>query len=252
MSGAFGRTVASRKPEHTDRQFAQVYSAGEEYNKLRQILSQDPINPPCIVVAIDVEKDETKGSSKLLELGFDMILPTFSQFRVDCEKLRHMPKRFKWHFVVTDHLGIRNKYAAGDRDGFSHGKSKHVSEMELLRFVRLLTTWLEPYRHAKCISPLLIGHTLRQDISWLENRSLALQQSGDIDFAVNFDQVTAIDIAVVDRAVRSDFQSCKLGSIGNGYGVDFEGSPHNGGNDAVFTMNTFLAMCQKLFGVKIE
>jgi hypothetical protein len=97
----------------------------------------------------------------------------------------------------------------------------------------------------------LIGHSLHNDVKWLEIRSAELAHKNEIPAPLNLSSIPTIAIGLVDRVVRADFQNCKLEEVGLTYGAEFKGVPHNGGNDAVITMDTFLGISKAIFGVDV-
>jgi hypothetical protein len=47
--------------------------------------------------------------------------------------------RMKYHFIVTDHIKIRNFHSGGNRNGYAHGGSIPSTEVDQFRWVRWLT-----------------------------------------------------------------------------------------------------------------
>jgi hypothetical protein len=69
-----------------------------------------------------------------------------------------------------------------------------------------------------------------------------LAEVSPLEFEIKLDGIYTIDIVLVDRGISEDFQSRKLMTIGAQYDVPFIGTPHNAGNNAVYTMEVFLGM----------
>ncbi|KAF2027372.1 hypothetical protein EK21DRAFT_114867 [Setomelanomma holmii] len=134
--------------------------------------------------------------------------------------------------VVEENESLENPFVPSNRYAVASGSCEVKSERQALFD---LHRRLQPWYHQQ--NAVLIGHTLFNDIKWLEERWAVRHQA---PFRPLFDGLLTIDVALIGRAMRNSFQSMKLAKIGECLGVDFVGEAHNASNDAAHTLDIFL------------
>lgn len=202
-----------------------------------------PYDRSVVFICVDVEAYE-KDHSKITEVGI-ATLDICDIMHVapgkDGEAWRSLIKAR--HFRVNEyaHL-VNNEYVAGCPGSFFFGKSEFVPLKDLPASVA--ACFLPPF----CADPeggsnvedsdkrnlIFLGHNTLTDVKYLQ----------DIGFdpLVLPNLLEAQDSANLYRVWQRQEQPTKLAKILEGFNIDHFGL-HNAGNDAVYTMQSFLAIC---------
>ncbi|KAF2443453.1 hypothetical protein P171DRAFT_362217 [Karstenula rhodostoma CBS 690.94] len=202
-----------------------------------------PYDRSVIFICVDVEAYE-KDHSKITEVGI-ATLDTRDLMHVapgkDGEAWRSLIKARHFRVKEYAHL-VNNEYVAGCPSSFFFGKSDFVPLKDLLTSVAACFT------PSSCADPgrklnggdsdqrnlILLGHDTLTDVKYLQD--------------IGFDPLTlpnlleAHDSANLYRVWQRQEQTTKLAKILEGFDIDYFGL-HNAGNDAVYTVQSFLAIC---------
>ncbi|KAL5453636.1 hypothetical protein PMIN06_005398 [Paraphaeosphaeria minitans] len=202
-----------------------------------------PYDRSVVFICVDVEAYE-RDHSKITEVGIATL---------DTRELMHVSPRKDgeaWrslikarHFRVNEYAHLVNsEYVAGCPNSFFFGKSEFVPLKDLSAFV------------AECFIPPFcadrnggsnVGYSDKRDLVFLGHDTLT-----DVRYlqAIGFDPLAlpnlleAQDSANLYRVWQRQEQITKLGRILEGFDIDGFGL-HNAGNDAVYTVQSFLAIC---------
>lgn len=167
-----------------------------------------------MAASIDVEKD-VHGPG-LLEVGISVAFP-------GC---RRLSSAIVFNLVIKENLDIVNTgKCESNKFGCAYGPTFVFSADETRAIVTVILDGLRDNKNG-----ILVGHTLCNDIRWLET------------LGVRFDGIETVDLALADRAITGASSSSSLVDISRDYGVLLDGVAHNGANDAHQTLILFEAM----------
>ncbi|KAK5110068.1 hypothetical protein LTR62_006313 [Meristemomyces frigidus] len=207
-------------------------------------LEDDPI-----IIAIDVEAYE-RSSKIITEVGVATLdtrdlrdIPP-GTFGDDCSWFKYIRGR---HFRIAEHKHLRNhEFLQGCPDAFEFGKSEFVAETDMPS--TLNSCFHEPFSKPDCTTSaqstgtqetrnlILLGHDLLQDIQYLRQLGFNVLSRRNV--------IDTMDTVIMFKHYMHDVNPTSLGRVLGHF--DIVGwNLHNGGNDAVYTMQAMLAICIK-------
>jgi hypothetical protein len=132
------------------------------------------------------------------------------------------------HLIVSDHLSLRNGLDVADnRDRFNFGASEYVAQSELgAHLTRIFQGMVVDDEQT-----YLIGHSVRHDLGWLRGLGVPL----------DLDKLTVCDIGQAYQAKGQALELTGLSRMMDNVGLHYE-NLHNGGNDAVYSLQVGLLM----------
>jgi len=230
----------------TKRQAKIVEEAHMHKKKATAILERIMGCPNTFFVALDVEKDEARGSLRLLQVGLDMVATDESAAAGEGKRQIATTMRVPLQLVALGTEHIVNKWCPTDANAFAHGTPTYSEETEILGLIHKILDCARTTGNG-----VIVGHTLQSDVGWIEGRAKQLKELGLFSDDIDFSDIPMIDISILDRSLRGSYQSRKLAVIGSDLGVPFIGDPHNAGNDAVHTMECFKKLATQELGVRV-
>lgn len=204
-------------------------TAGElQLQHAKQYLSSDD---KIVLVAIDIEAYE-RSHRAITEVGIatldtqDLINQSPGSNGEDWHQYIHAR-----HFIIEEHKHFVNKdFVRGCPDKFEYGKSELVSIKDIASVLA------NCFRTASGENQkiVLVGHDVKNDIDYCHQLGFSILNRSSL--------IEVLDTAVMYKAITGEQQSRALGSIV----YDFDLTAwhlHNAGNDAVYTLWAWLAMC---------
>ena len=185
----------------------------ERFKSLLDRWEQDTSARP-VICALDVEVSNCKndqGFRDILQVGF--VVELFGKYSM------------AWNMVIEENVTIVNRYCPTDHDAFIFGETKCVSLEEMRQIVHWVLDWIK-----RTANGCVVGHTLVNDITWLQ------------DVGLVFDGILDLDISEIQRHRDNAVNKRGLAKMAELYNVHSHGKPHNAGNDAVVTMAVFREM----------
>ncbi|CAA9961846.1 hypothetical protein PTMSG1_05223 [Pyrenophora teres f. maculata] len=189
LTSASSNEEEASEGKFTKKQQLQWELGIAEYEKLQRITRLTGFKRPFAIVAIDVEKDETKGSTALLEIEIDALLPSVKSSGYQS---RYFPNvRLQMHIIIRDHLHLNNKFAPSDKFNYVHGTLYQWSEKTAFQFIDWLIQTIQPLDE-KVGGGLIVGHTIAQDIKWIKDRAQELKENIDVTQILALDKDKAV------------------------------------------------------------
>lgn len=145
------------------------------------------------------------------------------------------------HFRIEEYKHYRNhEFVQGCPDQFEFGESEFIAKDSVGKVMS--SCFKSPFSAPQTQSTdekrkvILLGHDISQDISYLQQAGFNVLNSGNVH--------DKLDTVEMYRVYTKDPNARSLGSII--YDLNFTGwNLHNAGNDAVYTVWAFLAICVK-------
>lgn len=187
---------------------------------------------PYLFVSIDIET--YAGSQTILEIGLAWIFG-----HEVWGGQNYAPPIQCHHLIVEDNICLKNHGEYDQRENFRFGISHRVSEAEVsATMARLLPASVRKGAHI-----FLVGHTIWNDIAWLEHI--------DVDASELLPRFLVCDVGQAFQFSRDATQSTSLGRMLTHYGLSGE-NLHNAGNDAYYGIQVTLKMMEELGRKQME
>lgn len=180
--------------------------------KVRLDLVRTTIETGARCISIDVEAFEF-SQNKLLEIGYSIL----QDGKIETK-----------HLIILDNLKYKNKkFVPNNRDNFLFGTSRRVTLKHAIQILKA-DLEIEPYH--------LVGHSLLGDIKWLKDIGITVRN-----------QLVSFDTSFVCLAVyKPNNRTASLAELCTFCDVETSFT-HNAGNDAYFTIQALMKLCDKPF-----
>lgn len=182
-------------------------------NSIKQVVLKRPQ-----LYCIDVEAYE-RNQSLVTEIGISM-------YKREKYSSRTTPLITAEHIIIKEHLKKRNgKFVPDNKDNFLSGQSFLMSSSEAKRYMQDSITQMFDDNYA-----ILIGHGIGSDIDWLASEGIYFPEN----------------VEVIDT---QKLWACSRGKNGGSLEKILKyleipySNLHNAGNDAFFTLQVFLKLC---------
>lgn len=213
--------------QRTARQHAVLERAHVHLSVLNNMARERVTNTtPSLFLSIDLEV--YNGQHDILEVGLAWI---FGHQVWQCTD-RPLPVECH-HLVIKENAHLHNHGTYDQREKFVYGDSRLISESAILETLARL---LPPVVFTEC-PVYLIGHTIQNDVKWLNH--------ADVDLFKLIPHLTVCDIGRAWQAMRDEPQSTGLGRMLDHAGCQHPHT-HNAGNDARYSIDICLKMMEEL------
>ncbi|AQZ14043.1 GFD2 (YCL036W) and YDR514C [Zygosaccharomyces parabailii] len=201
-------------------------------------------NRRAILFSLDIEAFE-RDNNVVTEIGISIYDP-----RENLHSL--VPIKRNYHLVILESLHLRNqKYVCDSKDCYILGESLVLDLHRCVEFVQALVDYyMKPQTpEDRTWARAFVGHNLHGDLKWLRMLGVNIPEDGQMDFGVQSinenKQTYVLDTEKLYRSCYGNFGG-NLGRILRLFRIP-HAFLHNAGNDAHYTLQLLMCMCDMSF-----
>ncbi|GAV48565.1 hypothetical protein ZYGR_0K00700 [Zygosaccharomyces rouxii] len=237
----FQKLAAQIKDEHYPLVHAVPGNSNFEYlcNCIRLVS-----NRKTILFSLDIEAFE-RDNNVVTEIGISIYDP-----RENLHSL--VPVKRNYHLVIFESLHLRNKkFVCDSKDCYILGESLVLDLQGCVEFVQALVDYyMIPQTKAdRSWSRAFVGHNLHGDLKWLRMLGVNIPNDNQMDFNLTNlrenKQTYVLDTEKLYRSCYGNFGG-NLGRILRLFRIP-HAFLHNAGNDAHYTLQLLMCMCDVSF-----